>query len=77
MTIASITELKKSPSGVLSRARGKPVAIVKRNRTTAYLVPVRAYQKMLEAVEDCELGKIVRERQAEKDLAMDVSLDEL
>lgn len=74
---ASISELKKNPSALLNKAEGEAIAILNHNSPTAYLVPAEVYEQLLEKLEDYELGKIVKERQAEKPLAIEVSLDEL
>ncbi len=74
---ATIAELKKSPTALLNQAQGEAIAILNRNLPTAYLVPAAAYEQLLERLEDYELGKIVKERQAEKHLAIEVSLDDL
>lgn len=71
---ATIAELKKSPTALLNQAQGEAIAILNRNLPTAYLVPAAAYEQLLERLEDYELGKIVKERQAEKHLAIEVSL---
>jgi len=44
---------------------------------TAYLVPADVYEQLMDKLEDYELGKIVKERQAEKHLAIEVMLDDL
>jgi len=36
-----------------------------------------AYERLMEALEDYELGKILQERQAEKSTAIEVMLDDL
>ena len=74
---ASISELKKNPTALLTQADGEPVAILNRNRPTAYLVPADIYETMLDMLEDYELGQLVRERQAEKEDAIAVDIDEL
>lgn len=74
---ASISELKKNPTALLTQADGEPVAILNRNRPTAYLVPADIYETMLDMLEDYELGQLVRERQAEKENAIAVDIDEL
>jgi antitoxin StbD len=74
---ASISELKKNPSALLNKAEGEAIAILNHNSPTAYLVPADVYEQLLEKLEDYELGKIVKERQAEKPLAIAVSLDDL
>jgi antitoxin StbD len=74
---ASISELKKNPSALLNKAEGEAIAILNHNSPTAYLVPADVYEQLMEKLEDFELGKIVKERQAEKSLAIEVSLDDL
>ena len=74
---ASISELKKNPTALLTQAEGEPVAILNHNRPTAYLVPADMYASMVELLEDFELGQIVRERQAEKKDAIDVDINDL
>ncbi|PPD31627.1 MAG: antitoxin [Methylomonas sp.] len=74
---ASISELKKNPSALLSKAEGEPIAILNHNLPTAYLVPADVFERLMDKLEDYELGEIVNERQAEKHLAIEVSLDDL
>lgn len=74
---ASISELKKNPTALLNKADGETIAILNHNLPTAYLVPADVYEQLMDKLEDYELGKIVKERQAEKALAVEVSLDDL
>lgn len=74
---ASISELKRNPSQLISDAEGEAVAILNHNKPTAYLVPAETYERMSELLEDMELAQIVQEREATKHLAVEVSLDEL
>ena len=74
---ASVSELKKNPSGLLQQSDGEPVAILNHNRPTAYLIPASTYVEMLERLEDAELMEIVESRKIEKSRAKEVSLDEL
>ena len=74
---ASISELKKNPTALLTQAESEPVAILNHNRPTAYLVPAEMYASMVELLEDFELGQIVRERQAEKNDAIEVDINDL
>lgn len=61
-TSVNITELKKNPMAVLKRSKGKPVAILNRDKHVAYLVPAKTYEKILDILEDYELAEIVRKR---------------
>ncbi|MCX7068268.1 MAG: type II toxin-antitoxin system prevent-host-death family antitoxin [Methylococcales bacterium] len=74
---ATISELKKNPTALLNQAQGEAIAIINHNLPTAYLVPADVYEQLLETLENYELGQIVKERQAEKHLAIEVSLDDL
>ncbi len=74
---ASISELKKSPTALLKEAGGGTVAILNHNRLAAYLVPAGVYERMMDIIEDYELGKVVKEREDQKALAFDVDIDEL
>ncbi|MDI1231129.1 MAG: type II toxin-antitoxin system Phd/YefM family antitoxin [Methylobacter sp.] len=74
---ASISELKKNPTALLNKAEGETIAILNHNLPTAYLVPAEQYELLMDKLEDYELGKIVNERQAEKYLAIEVTLDDL
>lgn len=75
---ASLSELKKDPLALLEEAAGEPVAILRKNRPVAYLVPADVYEAMVELLEDYELDQIVRERltQEKKD-AIAISLGNL
>ncbi|RMF13833.1 MAG: type II toxin-antitoxin system Phd/YefM family antitoxin [Candidatus Dadabacteria bacterium] len=73
----SITELKKNPSAVIEAAGDEAVAILNHNRPTAYIVPAKVYEALIEALDDHYLGLLVRERESERDKAIEVSLDEL
>ncbi|MCH8475772.1 MAG: type II toxin-antitoxin system Phd/YefM family antitoxin [Opitutales bacterium] len=74
---ASVSELKKSPSGLLEQSNGEPVAILNHNRPTAYLIPASTYEEILIRLEDAELMELVRSREEEKSQAKEVSLDDL
>lgn len=74
---ASMSELKRNPKALLEQAEGETVAIFNRNSPAAYLVSPVEYERMVNQLEDYELGKIVKARQAEKPFAVEVSLDDL
>ena len=74
---ASISELKKNPSALLTDADGAPIAILNHNKPTAYLVPAETYEWLMDIVDDYQLGKLVEERRHDKDKAVEVSLDGL
>ncbi|WXT99898.1 MAG: hypothetical protein Ctma_0604 [Catillopecten margaritatus gill symbiont] len=65
--IASITELKKSPTKILEEAGGYPVAILNHNIASSYLVPAEMYEKMMGDLEDYYLMPLINERLKYKD----------
>ena len=74
---ASISELKRNPSALIEKSEGEPIAILNHNSPTAYLVPAETYEKIMERLEDYQLGLIVKERQDEKIEAIEVDVNEL
>ena len=65
-TTASVSELKKNPMGTVAAGEGFPVAILNRNEPAFYCVPAKAYEAMLERLEDIELNAIADARQGQK-----------
>ncbi|OHV78003.1 type II toxin-antitoxin system Phd/YefM family antitoxin [Ensifer sp. LCM 4579] len=72
---ASVSELKKNPMGTVAAGEGAPVAILNRNEPAFYCVPARAYEAMLERLEDIELNAIANARA--NDPVIKVKLDDL
>ena len=72
-TSASVSELKKNPMGTVAAGEGFPVAILNRNEPAFYCVPAKAYEAMLDRLEDLELNAVAdsREGQAIHRLALD------
>ena len=48
---------------ILKGSKGKPIAILNREKHVRYLVSAKTYEKMLDILEDYELCEIVRKRQ--------------
>jgi len=65
-TGVSISDLKKNPSAVIAAAAGFPVAILNRNSPAAYLVPAKAWEALMDRLEDIELAEVVQQRAGEK-----------
>ena len=74
---ASISELKRNPSALIDQSEGEPIVILNHNIPTAYLIPARTYEELMERLEDYQLGIIVRERQNERINAVAVDIDEI
>jgi antitoxin StbD len=74
-TAASISELKRDPMGTVAAGEGSPVAILNRNEPAFYCVPAKAYEALLNRLEDLELNAIADARQGQAEI--EVSLDDL
>ena len=74
---ASISELKKNPSALISDSNGLPIAVLNHNKPTAYLIPAETYKKMLDKIDDLELLKTAKKRLKSKSKPIKVSLDDL
>ncbi|MFA7293542.1 MAG: type II toxin-antitoxin system Phd/YefM family antitoxin [Rhodocyclaceae bacterium] len=74
-TAASVSELKKNPMGTVAAGEGLPVAILNRNAPAFYCVPAKAYEALMERLEDLELNNIANARADQK--VVKVTLDEL
>jgi antitoxin StbD len=72
---ASVSELKKNPMGTVAAGEGAAVAILNRNEPAFYCVPARAYEAMLDRLEDIELNAIATARANQA--VIKVKLDEL
>lgn len=74
---ASISEFKKSPSALLDKSGGETIALLNHNKTTAYLVPAKLYEQILDYIDDKELLQTAQLRLKDKHKAIKVNLDEL
>lgn len=74
-TTASVSELKRNPMNTVALGEGFPVAILNRNAPAFYCVPAKAYEALLERLEDLELNAIADARQGQA--IHKVSLNEL
>lgn len=74
-TTASVSELKKNPMGTVASGEGFPVAILNRNAPAFYCVPAKAYEALIEKLEDMDLNAIADSRKGQR--VIKVKLDEL
>lgn len=72
---ASVSELKRNPMGTVAAGEGAPVAILNRNEPAFYCVPARAYEALMERLDDIELNAIADSRKDQP--VVRVNLDEL
>ena len=62
----SITDLRRNPSRILEDAGNLPVAVLNHNKPAAYLLSAKAYEALLDQLDDAELVKIAKQRQVGK-----------
>ena len=74
-TTASVSELKRNPMATVAAGEGGPVAILNRNEPAFYCVPAKAYEAMMDRLEDIELNAIADARKDEP--VVKVTLDDL
>lgn len=74
-TSASVSELKKNPMGTVAAGDGMPVAILNRNEPAFYCVPAKAYEALMDRLEDLELNVIADARKGQA--IVKVKLDDL
>jgi antitoxin StbD len=61
-TTASVSELKKNPLGTVAAGEGFPVAILNRNEPAFHCVPAKAYEALMDKLEDLELNALASVR---------------
>ncbi|MDP1733911.1 MAG: type II toxin-antitoxin system Phd/YefM family antitoxin [Sulfuritalea sp.] len=74
-TTASVSELKKNPMRTVAAGEGFPVAILNRNAPAFYCVPAKAYEALMDKLEDMELNAIADARTGQT--VVKVKLDDL
>ena len=71
-TTASISELKKDPTGTVAAGEGFPVAILNHNEPAFYCVPAKAYEALMDKLEDIELNAIADARANQAEIEVDL-----
>ena len=74
-TAASVSELKTNPMGTVAAGDGFAVAILNRNEPAFYCIPAKAYEAVLERLEDAELNAIADARRDQA--VIKITLDDL
>ncbi len=72
---ASVTELKRNPMATVAAGDGSAVAILNHNEPAFYCVPAKAYEALIERLEDGELNAIADARADEPVIRL--TLDDL
>jgi antitoxin StbD len=73
----SISDHKKNPMATVAAGDGLAVAVLNRNEPAFYCVPARAYEELMDLVEDLELGRIADARLGDGQEPVRVNMDEL
>lgn len=71
-TTVSMTDLRRSPSKILDDANDMPVAILNHNRAEAYLLSAKAYEKLLDLLDDVSLIKTIQSRRGGKTVKVNI-----
>jgi antitoxin StbD len=61
--------------GTVQAGEGGPVAILNRNEPAFYCLPAKAYEALMERLDDLELSALADARASQREVA--VSIDEL
>lgn len=70
---ASVSELKKNPMGAVAAGDGFPVAILNRNEPVFYCVPAKAYEALMDRLEDIELNALADARSGQAEIKVKLS----
>ncbi|MDO8271536.1 MAG: type II toxin-antitoxin system Phd/YefM family antitoxin [Gammaproteobacteria bacterium] len=70
---ASISELKANSMKVVARGEGMPVLVLNRNEPAFYCVPAKAYEALMNLVEDMELLALANGRIDEESIKIYVN----
>ena len=73
----SISGHKKNPMATVSAGDGMAVAVLNRNEPAFYCVPAKAYEELMDLVEDLELDRLTDSRLADGQEPVRVSLNAL
>jgi len=73
----SISEHKKNPMATVAAGDGMALAVLNRNEPAFYRVPAKAYEELMDLVEDLELNRLTDSRLADGQGPVRVSLDAL
>jgi antitoxin StbD len=74
---ANISKHKKNPMATVTAGEGMAFAALNRNEPAFYCVPARAYEELMDLVDDLELGRIADARLTDGQEPVRVSLDAL
>ena len=75
--MVSMSEFKKNPAAVLSKANNWPVALLNHNKTAFYMVEPQLFEALMGELADQKLHRKVLARMADKSKAVEVDFDHL
>jgi antitoxin StbD len=70
--VASISDLKKNPMRTVEQANGEAVAILNHNQPVFYCIPIKAYEALLDHLDDQSLVELIALRKNEKEMPVDI-----
>jgi antitoxin StbD len=70
---ASIAELKRNPLATIKSAHGEPLAILSNDKPVCYCIPPELFESMLEMLGDLYLAEIIKEREGEESIEVDIN----
>lgn len=70
-TAASLAELKENPLATVASGEGFPVAILDHNEPAFYCIPAKAYEALIDKLEDIELAALVELRRGQPEISVD------
>jgi antitoxin StbD len=80
-TSIGITDLKKNPSAVIRDAGDNTVVVLHHNKASAYLVPAKTYEVMMDIFDDLMLAPLIQLRldavNAQSDELIEVTIAQL
>jgi len=62
---------------LLDKSNGEPVALLNHNKPTAYVIPAKLYEQIIEALDDQYLLELATTRLKDKEKAIAVDLNDL
>ncbi|MDB5528937.1 MAG: prevent-host-death protein [Devosia sp.] len=73
--VVSVSELKKNPSAVFTKAseNAMGIAVLNHNKVVGYVLPPDVYEALLEELDDFRLVEIVKERMNEPTVSVDIN----
>jgi antitoxin StbD len=72
-TTVSMTDLRRNPSKILEIAGDLPVAVLNHNKPEAYLLSAKAYEALLDLVDDISLIKTIKARSGGKTVKVNLA----